>query len=98
MIDFSVSGKILRNSYANRKACLSVPCFSTNWICLRRFFACTHHDVILCRACLADGHRSCKDVIVLDIACVGSKTTVLKETDRETKHIIETFSQPTGFA
>jgi hypothetical protein len=52
-------------------------------------YFCTHHDVILCRACLADGHRSCKDVVVLDIACAGSKTTVLKETDRETKHIIE---------
>jgi hypothetical protein len=45
----------------------------------------------LCRACLADGHRSCKDVVVLDIAFAGSKTTVLKETDRETKHIIETL-------
>jgi hypothetical protein len=45
----------------------------------------------VCRACLVDGHRSCKDVVVLDIACAGSKTTVLKETDRETKHIIETL-------
>jgi hypothetical protein len=45
----------------------------------------------LCRACLADGHISWKDVVVLDIACAGSKTTVLKETDRETKHIIETL-------
>jgi hypothetical protein len=48
-------------------------------------YFCTYHDIILCRACIADGHRSCKDVVVLDIACAGSKTTVLKEIDRETK-------------
>ena len=69
---------------------------STNQFCdqhsnIQIEYFCTHHDVILCRACLADGHRSCKDVVVLDIACAGSKTTVLKETDRETKHIIETL-------
>ena len=70
---------------------------STNQFCdqhckIQIEYFCTHHDVILCRACLADGHRSCKDVVVLDIACAGSKTTVLKETDRETKHIIETLA------
>jgi len=69
---------------------------STNQFCdqhcnIQIEYFCTHHDVILCRACLADGHRSCKDVVVLDIACACSKTTVLKETDRETKHIIETL-------
>ena len=70
---------------------------STNQFCdqhcnIQIEYFCTHHDVILCRACLADGHRSCKDVVVLDIACAGSKTTVLNETDRETKHIIETLA------
>jgi hypothetical protein len=69
---------------------------STNQFCdqhcnIQIDYFCTHHDVIVCRACLADGHRTCKDVVVLDIACAGSKTTVLKETDRETKHIIETL-------
>ena len=69
---------------------------STNQFCdqhcnIQIEYFCTHHDIILCRACLADGHRSCKDVVVLDIACAGLKTTVLKETDRETKHIIETL-------
>ena len=69
---------------------------STNQFCdqhcnIQIEYFCSHHDVILCRACLADGHISCKDVVVLDIACAGSKTTVLKETDRETKHIIETL-------
>jgi hypothetical protein len=54
-------------------------------------YFCTDHDVILCRACLADDHRWCKDVVFLDIACTDSKTTVLKETNRETKHIIETL-------
>ena len=70
---------------------------STNQFCdqhcnIQIEYFCTHHDIILCRACLADGHRSCKDVVALDIACAGSKTTVLKETDRETKHIIETLA------
>ena len=70
---------------------------STNQFCdqhcnIQIEYFCTHHDVIVCRACLVDGHRSCKDVVVLDIACAGSKTTVLKETDRETKHIIETLA------
>ena len=69
---------------------------STNQFCdehcnIKIEYFCAHHDVISCRACLADGHRLCKDVAVLDIACAGSKTTVLKETDRETKHIIETL-------
>ena len=69
---------------------------STNQFCdqhcnIQIEYFCTYHDIILCRACLADGHRSCKDVVVLDIACAGLKTTVLKETDRETKHIIETL-------
>ena len=59
---------------------------STNQFCdqhsyIQIEYFCTHHDVILCRACLADGHRSCKVVVVLDIACAGSKTSVLKETD-----------------
>jgi hypothetical protein len=56
---------------------------STNRFCdqhcnIQIEYFCTHHDVILCRACLADGHRSCTDVAVLDIGCEGSKTTVLK--------------------
>ena len=53
---------------------------STNQFCdqhcnIRIEYFCTHHDVILCRACLANGHRTCTDVVVLDIACAGSKTT-----------------------
>ena len=69
---------------------------STNQFCnqhcnIQIEYFCIQHDVILCRACLADSHRSCKDVVVLDIACAGSKTTVLKETDRETKQTLVGF-------
>jgi hypothetical protein len=69
------------------------PCFSTNWICLRRFFAWLFISLIFTTSSviITSCHRTCTDVVVLDIACAGSKTTVLKETDRETKHIIETL-------
>jgi hypothetical protein len=53
----------------------------------------TSFSPLLCSLVFEKDHnyRSCTDVVVLDIACAGSKTTVLKETDRETKHIIETL-------
>ena len=53
-------------------------------------YFCSQHDVVCCRACIPDCHRSCKTVIPLDIASKNVKNSsllcgTLKELDNMTE-------------
>ena len=53
-------------------------------------YFCSQHDVVCCRTCLSDNHRSCETVLPLDFASKDVKNSsllfdMLKEQDNMTK-------------
>ena len=55
---------------------------------------CSQHDVVCCRACLSDSHRSCKSVLPLDSASKDVKnSSLLSDTLEEQDYMTETLSK-----
>ena len=57
-------------------------------------YFCSQHDVVCCRACLSDSHRSCESVLPLDSASKDVKnSSLLSDTLEEQDYITETLSK-----
>ena len=57
-------------------------------------YFCSQHDVVCCRACLSDSHRSCESVLPLDSASKDVKnSTLLSDTLEEQEYMTETLSK-----
>ena len=57
-------------------------------------YFCSQHDVVCCRACLSDSHRSCETVIPLDFASKDVKnSSLLSDTLEEQDYMTETLSK-----
>jgi hypothetical protein len=57
-------------------------------------YFCSQHDVVCCRACLADSHRSCESVLPLDFASNDvKKSSLLSDTLEEQDYMTETLSK-----
>ena len=55
---------------------------------------CCQHDVVCCRACLSDSHRSCESVLPLDSASKDVKnSSLLSDTLEEQDYMTETLSK-----
>ena len=55
---------------------------------------CSQHDVVCCRACLSDSHRSCESVLPLDSASKDVKnSSLLSDTLEEQDYMTETLSK-----
>jgi hypothetical protein len=57
-------------------------------------YFCSQHDVVCCRACLSDNHRSCESVLPLDSASKDVKiSSLLSDTLKEQDNMTETLSK-----
>jgi len=57
-------------------------------------YFCRKHDVVCCRACISDSHRSCETVISLDVASMEVKqSSLLSDTLIELDNMIETLAK-----
>ena len=57
-------------------------------------YFCSQHDVICCRVCLSDSHRSCETVIPLDFASKDVKnSSFLSDTLKEQDYMTETLKK-----
>jgi len=57
-------------------------------------YFCRRHDVVCCRACISDSHRSCETVVPLDVASKDVKqSSVLSDTLSELDYMIETLAK-----
>ena len=57
-------------------------------------YFCSQHDVVCCRACLSDSHRSCESVLPLDFASKDVKiSSLLSDTLKEQDNMTETLSK-----
>ena len=55
---------------------------------------CSQHDVVCCRACLSESHRSCESVLPLDSASKDVKnSSLLSDTLEEQEYMTETLSK-----
>jgi hypothetical protein len=55
---------------------------------------CSQHDVVCCRACLSDSHRSCESVLPLDSASKDVRnSSLLSDTLEEQDYMTETLSR-----
>jgi hypothetical protein len=55
---------------------------------------CSQHDVVCCRACLSDSHRSCESVLPLDFASKDVKnSSLLSDTLEEQDYMTETLQK-----
>ena len=55
---------------------------------------CCQHDVVCCRACLSDSHRSCESVLLLDFASKDvKKSSLLSDTLEEQDYMTETLQK-----
>ena len=55
---------------------------------------CSQHDVVCCRTCLSDSHRSCESVLPLDSASKDVKnSSLLSDTLEEQDYMTETLSK-----
>jgi hypothetical protein len=58
------------------------------------FFPVQTHDVVCCRTCLSDSHRSCESVLPLDSASKDVKnSSLLSDTLEEHEYMTETLSK-----
>ena len=57
------------------------------------YYFCNQHDVVCCRACLSNSHKSCETVIPLDFASKDVKTSsLLSDTLKELDNMTETLA------
>jgi hypothetical protein len=57
-------------------------------------YFCSQHDVVCCRACLSDGHRSCESLLPLDSASKDVKnSSLLSDTLEEQDYMTETLQK-----
>ena len=57
-------------------------------------YFCSQHDVVCCRACLSDSHRSCESVLPLDSASKDVKnSSLLSDTLEELDNMTETLQK-----
>ena len=57
-------------------------------------YFCNQHDVVCCRACLSDSHRSCESVLPLDSASKDVRnSSLLSDTLEEQDYMTETLSK-----
>jgi DNA-binding beta-propeller fold protein YncE len=57
-------------------------------------YFCSQHDVVCCRACLSDSHRSCESVLPLDSASKDVRnSSLLSDTLEEQDYMTETLSK-----
>jgi hypothetical protein len=57
-------------------------------------YFCSQHDVVCCRACLSDSHRSCESVLPLDFVSKDvKKSSLLSDTLEEQDYMTETLSK-----
>ena len=57
-------------------------------------YFCSQHDVLCCRACLSDSHRSCESVLPLDSASKDVKnSSLLSDTLEEQDYMTETLQK-----
>ena len=57
-------------------------------------YFCSQHDVVCCKACLSDSHRSCENVSPLDVASKDVKnSSLLSNTLKELDNMTETLSK-----
>jgi len=57
-------------------------------------YFCSQHDVVCCRACLSDSHRSCETAIPLDFASKDVKnSSLLSDTLKEHDNMTETLEK-----
>ena len=57
-------------------------------------YFCSQHDVVCCRACLSDSHRSCESVLPLDFASKDVKnSSLLSDTLEEQDYMTETLQK-----
>ena len=57
-------------------------------------YFCSQHDVVCCRACLSESHRSCKSVLPLDSASKDVRnSSLLSDTLEEQDYMTETLSK-----
>ena len=57
-------------------------------------YFCSQHDVVCCRACLSDSHRSCESVLPLDFASKDVKdSSLLSDTLIEQDYMTETLQK-----
>ena len=55
---------------------------------------CSQHDVVCCRTCLSESHRSCESVLPLDSASKDVKnSSLLSDTLEEQEYMTETLSK-----
>ena len=61
-------------------------------------YFCSQHDVVCCRACIPDSHRSCESVLPLDSASKDvKKSSLLSDTLKEQDYMIETLQKMEEF-
>ena len=59
-------------------------------------YFCNQHDVVCCRACIPDSHRSCDTVIPLDVASKDVKnSSLLSDTLKELDNMTDTLEKMT---
>ena len=57
-------------------------------------YFCSQHDVVCCRACLSDNHRSCESILPLNSASKDVKnSSLLSDTLEEQEYMTETLSK-----
>jgi hypothetical protein len=57
-------------------------------------YFCSQHDVLCCRACIPDSHRSCETVLPLDFASKDVKnSSLLSDTLKEQDNMTETLEK-----
>ena len=57
-------------------------------------YFCSQHDVVCCRVCLSDSHRSCETVIPLDVASKDVlNSSLLSDTLKEQDYMTETLQK-----
>ena len=57
-------------------------------------YFCSQHDVVCCRACIPDSHRSCESVLPLDSASKDVRnSSLLSDTLKEQDYMTETLSK-----
>ena len=60
-------------------------------------YFCSQHDVVCCRACIPDSHRSCESVLPLDSASKDVKnSSLLSDTLKEQEYMTETLQKIEG--
>jgi hypothetical protein len=57
-------------------------------------YFCSQHDVVCCRACLSDSHKSCESVLPLDSASKDVRnSSLLSDTLEEQEYMTETLQK-----